>query len=129
MTATAASDPYFLLVTVDERGHIRWTVAQRSNMDWAEPLEEGPYLLGAEAETQYIVTPETVGVTDDMIRVWAEADDEFWRYCRGCGSRMSDREEAKAGSYELAANEAAKPITTALQAAYEALVQAKAAAE
>jgi hypothetical protein len=126
-TPVVVDDPFFLLVTVEEGGKIQWTIAQRSNMDWAEPPEEGPFFLdGNKKEVQQIVSPETVAVSQEMIRAWGEADAAFWDFCASCGSRMNDYQEMKAGNYESDAQELAKPITAALEAALAAPARAPA---
>jgi hypothetical protein len=71
------------------------------------------------------VTPETVGITQEMIRNWASAEALLLDYADSCGSRMDSYQEMKSAGYELDAKALAIPITNALKDARDAVARAQ----
>jgi hypothetical protein len=62
------SEPLFLIITLYADGQIHWQPETREALDWAEPLDAGPFYLSAVEQHPQIVTPESVGVTQEQLQ-------------------------------------------------------------
>lgn len=118
------TEPFLLVISITNEGSITWTPETRESLEWAELDGEGPFYLNASTDMPQIVSAESVGVTQEQIREWAEANDTFYKYTDSRGGSLNDEEEMRAGLYERDMDEKEKAITAAIREVYDALVAA-----
>jgi hypothetical protein len=119
---------HMLVITITGDS-IAWKPETHESLDWAELDADGTYYLNASTDLPQIVSPESVGITEEQIREWAEATDAFYAYTDSRGATLSDEEEVVAGNYEREMVEKEKAMTAAIREVYDALVAAGRAAK
>lgn len=117
-SAAAAAVPLFLSITLHANGTIEW------NVHSDDTPHTGLHYLSYDIDTvgrPQIVSPGTLGVTEQQLREWMAAEDAYTEFC-GSG-RGGDRHEynSRCDRLELKAQALQKDITDAIRRQWDQL--------
>ena len=118
--STADSDPLFLSITLHANGTLDWNVYSD------DAPRTGLYYLSYDIDTvekPQIVSPGTLGITEQQLREWMAAESAFMRYSLNGRKTSGDRHEYndRCDSLERTAQALEKDITDAIRRQWDQL--------